>query len=183
MSGVFPRFGEGLATFSGKPFVFLLLSLAGACLAQSTLLAVFTKNPEGYLLGVPKWYSALWVLPVLAIAYAVILASHVILCGLEWLLRVSLGWIGLLRPSRSVVNRVRCVKLTLTRDVWFRSREEPQQFKAQHAISAVVLVLLVKLVIPHQFAFIVGFVVHLLTVSSCEDPKVSAVVAVTATRR
>jgi hypothetical protein len=117
-SGVFPRIGEALATFSGKPFVFLLLSLAGACLVQSSLLAVFTRNPEGYLLGVPKWYSALWVLPVLAIAYAVILASHVILCGLEWLLRVSLGRIGLLRPSRSVVNRVRYVKLTLTRDVW-----------------------------------------------------------------
>lgn len=34
------------------------------------------------------------------------------------------------------------------------------------------LILLVKLLIPHQFAFIVGFVVHLITVSSCEHSSV-----------
>lgn len=67
--------------------------------------------------------------------------------------------------------------MKLIRKVGLRSHEEKQHFKAQHALSAVVVILLVKLVIPHQFAFIVGFVVHLLTASSCEHPNVSAIIA------
>jgi hypothetical protein len=99
-SGVFPRFGEALEVFSGKPLAVLFLSLAGGCLLQSTLPSAIVQNPEDYFLGVPMWYSSLWVLPVLAISYAIVLASHFMLCGLEWVLGVCLRCAGLLRVMK-----------------------------------------------------------------------------------
>ncbi|KAJ9107049.1 hypothetical protein QFC19_002918 [Naganishia cerealis] len=147
-TGDFLSFFQALVVFTGRPLAILFAALAVACFVQSAILPMLTSHAEDFLLGVPHWYSALWVLPVLSICYGVLIAINSVLYALTFLLRVGLGWTGILRFPRSL--------------------DAQQHFQPRHAVSVIALVILVKLLVPHQLAFTVGFIVHLLSTSTAE---------------
>lgn len=68
-----------------------------------------------------------------------------------------------LRPEHARLNHI----------PFFRSLDAQQHFQPRHAVSVISLVILVKLFVPHQLAFTVGFVVHLLSTSTADVAKVS----------
>jgi hypothetical protein len=90
--------------FIGAPFAILLVALTSACLFQSIILPSLTYNAEVFLLGIPHWYSVFWVLPVLSISYGILIAISSILYAVTRILRMGLGWTGILRFPRYVIE-------------------------------------------------------------------------------
>lgn len=69
----------------------LSLSLATTCLAQASPMSRIIPNPEDYLLGVPEWFSAFLVFPVLGLSYVCLLVSHFAISALTVVFRLCLG--------------------------------------------------------------------------------------------
>ncbi|GHJ84302.1 hypothetical protein NliqN6_0704 [Naganishia liquefaciens] len=147
-TGVFPAFLDVMGRLNGKPLMGLLSSLVVACIVQASPLFRLVHNPEDYLLGVPEWFSALLVFPVLGLSYFCLLASHFAISALSMAFRLLMARTRLLGVPRSSDDR--------------------QHFEARHLTSILALSVLVKLFFPHQFAFLAAFTVQLLNVSSCD---------------
>ncbi|KAJ9105254.1 hypothetical protein QFC21_001620 [Naganishia friedmannii] len=130
-----------------------------ACGARNVTVRVDWIGSFGLMVMRYRMTILAWTMGIAALVAAIqfrhyrLTVVNFILYTLTRILRVGLGWTGILRFPRSL--------------------DAQQHFHPRHAVSVIVLVLLVKLLVPHQLAFIVGFIVHLLSTSTAEVSKVS----------